>query len=137
MQICKGFKPWRVTWRRTMFLLHSSRHIDIISFNIAIRACEKGSQWQQALSLMSEARHRHLQVDVICYNAVMAACSEKTQWQVAVGLFQAGISKGLVTENIWLEYLQAIIGNIFCLHLTCESENSTCSPNILVIFSCL
>jgi len=73
-----------------MFLLHSSRYVDIISFNTAIRACEKGSQWQQALSLMSEARHRHLQVDVISYNAVMAACSEGTQWQVAVGLFQAG-----------------------------------------------
>ena len=73
-----------------MFLLHSSRHVDIISFNTAIRACEKGSQWQQALSLMSEAPHRHLQVDVISYNAVMAACSEGTQWQVAVGLFQAG-----------------------------------------------
>ena len=96
IQRFKSFKPWRVTWRRTMFLLHSSRHVDIISFNTAIRACEKGSQWQQALSLMSEARHRHLQVDVICYNAVMAACSEGTQWQVAVGFFEV---RGLVTES--------------------------------------
>eukprot|EP00434_Breviolum_minutum_P015229 symbB.v1.2.013424.t5/scaffold946.1/size149779/3 len=110
-------------WRDSMdFLDRIRRHAlvpDAASWSFCLQTGQQstGAQWKRswqllencdnlictnavlsALSLMSEARHRHLQVDVISYNAVMAACSEGTQWQVAVGLFQELRSRFVADE---------------------------------------
>ena len=39
-------------------------------------ACEKGSQWQLAMGLLSVMQTTKLEPDVISYNAAISACEE-------------------------------------------------------------
>ena len=52
---------------------------DVISYNAAISACEKGGQWQQALSLLSEMQDAGVTRNVISYNAAISACEKGGQ----------------------------------------------------------
>ena len=47
---------------------------DVISYNAAISACEKGQQWQQALSVLAEMQQTAVLPYVISYNAAISAC---------------------------------------------------------------
>lgn len=46
----------------------------MISFNAAISACEKCSEWQMALDLLAALPAAHLEADGITYNAALSAC---------------------------------------------------------------
>eukprot|EP00973_Karenia_brevis_P086985 12062354-Karenia_brevis.AAC.1 len=87
--------------------------LDVIGYDKAISACEKGAQWQQALSQfnemcekalsptgtsynafisvcmkgVSEMRRECLLLGVISHNAAISACERGAQWQQAVSLF--------------------------------------------------
>jgi len=46
---------------------------DIISYNSAISACERGRQWAMALWLLELLQEEKLQGDLITYNAAISA----------------------------------------------------------------
>ncbi len=54
---------------------------DVITYNAAISACDKGRQWQEALRLVYEMLAKGLTPDVITYNAAIFACEKGSQWQ--------------------------------------------------------
>ncbi len=47
---------------------------NVISYNSAISACEKGHQWEQASSLLQEMRSSWLEPNVVSYGAAISAC---------------------------------------------------------------
>ena len=59
---------------------------DVFSFSAAISACEKGGQWERALSLLDEMRERGVTPDVISFNAVISACEKAGKWERALWL---------------------------------------------------
>ncbi|CAL1152244.1 unnamed protein product [Cladocopium goreaui] len=71
---------------------------DIIVYNAAISACEKGGQWQQALNLFRAMPKAKAIPDSISYNAAISACEKGSQWQQALNLFEAVLrAKGTPT----------------------------------------
>ncbi|CAK0820506.1 unnamed protein product [Prorocentrum cordatum] len=58
----------------------------LVSYSACISACEKGEQWQHALSLLSEMREATWNDDVIGYSAGISACEKGQQWQRALAL---------------------------------------------------
>ena len=48
----------------------------LFSFDAAIRACDKGMQWETALGLLKEIRSRSLQADEISCSDVISACEK-------------------------------------------------------------
>ena len=70
----------------------------MISFSVAISACEKGGQWQRALALFDDMRKvgvtRRLESicragvtpSVISFSAANSACEKGGQWQQALPL---------------------------------------------------
>jgi pentatricopeptide repeat domain-containing protein 1 len=67
---------------------------DVISYNAAISACEKGLQWEKALHFLSEMRTQGLQPDVISYNAAISACEKGLQWEKALQLLSEMKTQG-------------------------------------------
>ena len=57
---------------------------DVISYNAAMSACDKGRQWQRALEVMEGMPQRALKPDVIGYSAAISACDKGGQWQRAL-----------------------------------------------------
>ena len=51
---------------------------DVYSFNAAISACEKGGQWERALSLLDEMRSAGVEPDVYSFNAALLRLSGAT-----------------------------------------------------------
>ena len=49
---------------------------DVITYNAALSACEKGQKPRQALLLLQELQFRGLQPDVITYSAAISACEK-------------------------------------------------------------
>ncbi len=46
----------------------------MISYNATMSTCEKGQQWEQALSLMPEMRRSWFEPNVISFSAATSAC---------------------------------------------------------------
>ncbi len=59
---------------------------NVITYNAAISACEKGEQWQKALGILAVMPEAGLVPNVITYNAAISACEKGQQWQQALGL---------------------------------------------------
>ena len=59
---------------------------NVISYNAAISACEKGSQWQEALELLAEMQAQGLEPNVISYSAAISACEKGEQWEKSLFL---------------------------------------------------
>ena len=49
---------------------------NVITYNAAISACEKGGRADEALKLLAEMKTAGLEPDVITYNAVISACEK-------------------------------------------------------------
>jgi len=62
--------------------------LDVVSYNSAISACEKGTQCQIALALLQEMVHQSLLLHVVSFNAAMSACGESGQWMEALTLLE-------------------------------------------------
>ncbi|CAK0829746.1 unnamed protein product [Prorocentrum cordatum] len=62
---------------------------DVICYNARISVCEKGEQWQRALSLFSEMWQARLEPDVISYSASIRACEAGGQWAKALDLLES------------------------------------------------
>jgi pentatricopeptide repeat protein len=76
---------------------------NVISFNAAISACEKGGQWQRALSLLEEMRAAGVTPNVISFSAAISACEKGGQWQRALSLLEemraAGVTPNVISFN--------------------------------------
>ena len=55
--------------------------MDVISFSAAISACEKGGQWQRALSLLEDMCKEGVTGNVIGFNAAISVCEKEDEWQ--------------------------------------------------------
>ena len=47
---------------------------DVISFSAAVSACEKGGQWERALSIFDQMRNAGVMPDMISSSATISAC---------------------------------------------------------------
>eukprot|EP00438_Fugacium_kawagutii_P035107 Skav206858 [mRNA] locus=scaffold1667:277459:282949:- [translate_table: standard] len=76
---------------------------DLICFTSAISSCEKGGQWQRALSLLDDLQFLQLQLDVVCFSAIISACQKAGEWQQALSvlaaMWVARVRANLVTFN--------------------------------------
>ena len=54
---------------------------NVITYNSAISACEKGGQRLRALDLWEWCVSAVIKPDVITYNAAICACEEGGEWQ--------------------------------------------------------
>ena len=64
-----------------------------ISYDAGIRACAKGGQWEQVLSLLSEVEKAGLGTDVMTHAVVTSAFEEGGQWQRAAILLDEVLLK--------------------------------------------
>ncbi|CAE8699622.1 unnamed protein product, partial [Polarella glacialis] len=80
--------PWALWLLRE---LRQSRRIkpDVVTFNTAASACERGSFWAGALALLTEMRSLNLPSTPISYKTVMAACERASEWRVALAVLEA------------------------------------------------
>ena len=62
---------------------------DVVSYNAAISACEKGKQWEGALTLLQEMVRLVITPGVVSFSAATSACEKGTQWEGALSLLQA------------------------------------------------
>eukprot|EP00438_Fugacium_kawagutii_P034265 Skav205194 [mRNA] locus=scaffold376:21178:21905:+ [translate_table: standard] len=97
-------------WTSALLVLAalSSLEADVISYNAAVAACEKGSRWLQSLQLLSEMQMASLLANLITYNALVTACANFLVWLQALALFQEmerqELEKNVVT---YVEVLRA------------------------------
>ena len=74
-----------------MSLLEDIRRVgvtpNVISFNAAISACEKGGQWQQTSLLLVDMGMAGVTLEVISFTAAISACEKGEQWQWQPALF--------------------------------------------------
>jgi pentatricopeptide repeat protein len=73
---------------------------DVITYNAAISACEKGGQWEKALQLLEEMQAKGVEPDVITYSATISACEKGGQWEKALQLLEEMRAKGLKPDVI-------------------------------------
>ena len=73
---------------------------DVITWNAAISACEKGAQWERALEMFEEMQRRGLQPDVITWNAVISSCQQSGSLDQAIDLFLEAQIIGIY--SLWL-----------------------------------
>ena len=90
----------RGEWRQALELLQMSKskyivNPDVITYNAAISACEKGRQWKRALELLEEMANRGLEPNVITYSAAISACEKGGQWKRALKLLEEMKSRSI------------------------------------------
>ncbi|CAK0806222.1 unnamed protein product [Prorocentrum cordatum] len=78
----------------------------VISYRAWISACEKGQQWQRALSLLSEMVETKLKPAAISYNAWISPCGKGQQWQRALSLLswivETKLDPDTIIYNAWI-----------------------------------
>ena len=64
------------------------RHLrlNLVMYNSAISACEKGGNWRGALQLLHDLEQAQLQKSLVSYNAAISACEKSGRWDLALGL---------------------------------------------------
>ncbi|CAJ1384835.1 unnamed protein product [Effrenium voratum] len=63
------------------------------AFSIAISACEKCNQWQQAVQLLADMP-RYVRPDAFAFNAAISACEKGEQWPQCLSLLSSALSCG-------------------------------------------
>merc|ERR1711865_370939 len=69
---------------------------NVISFNAAISACEKGGKWERALELLQEMRQSGVQPDVISFSSAISACESCRQYGESDRIYLQAIESGLL-----------------------------------------
>lgn len=59
---------------------------NVIAYNVAISACEKGQRWEHALDIIGACQRSCLQLALGTYSAAVGACEKAWQWQHALAL---------------------------------------------------
>jgi pentatricopeptide repeat protein len=88
---------------------------EVITYNAAMTACGKASQWERALELLSEMRERGLEPDMITYSVAISACEKGSQKERALELLsemrERGLEPNIATYTAVMQVLVAA-GNI-------------------------
>ena len=58
------------------------------AYSCAMKSCEQGSQWQQALRFFDAMVNARVKADAISYGGAASACAQAVQWQHALLLLQ-------------------------------------------------
>eukprot|EP00397_Hematodinium_sp_SG-2012_P010854 GEMP01010980.1.p1 GENE.GEMP01010980.1~~GEMP01010980.1.p1 ORF type:complete len:618 (+),score=142.76 GEMP01010980.1:258-2111(+) len=67
---------------------------DVVSYNSAISACEKGHQWELTVRLLRDmCRIKHMTPDVVSFTAAISACGKARQWGLALELLQTALQR--------------------------------------------
>ena len=72
---------------------------NVISCSAAISACEKGGEWEQALSLLSSMPGVQVMPIVISCNAAISACEKGDEWKQALSLLSAMDKKHIAPDK--------------------------------------
>lgn len=56
---------------------------DVVAFNAALCALDRGSQWQEALMMLEDMSQMRLKRSLASYGAVISACGDAFQWEAA------------------------------------------------------
>ncbi|CAE7820860.1 rsmF, partial [Symbiodinium sp. CCMP2456] len=74
---------------------------DVISYSVAISACERTAEWCTALELLRSMEQQSVSSNIIACTSAISACASGGAWQQALGLFAAlpgrSLSANLVT----------------------------------------
>eukprot|EP00439_Symbiodinium_sp_Y106_P076919 s1560_g15.t9 len=74
---------------------------DVISYSVAISACERAAEWCTALELLRSMEQQSVSSNIIACTSVISACASGGAWQQALWLFAAlpgrSLSANLVT----------------------------------------
>jgi pentatricopeptide repeat protein len=73
---------------------------NVISYNAAITACEKGMQWEKALELFEQAERDGVKRDTCTFNAAISACEKSRQLEKALQLFDQMKRDGVKRDTI-------------------------------------
>ena len=83
MTACQG------AWQQVILLLHAMEQGSIrpnaICYTAAIKACEKGGEWEAALAIYQKAQGLDGKDELLC-DAALRACQQGMQWRVALDL---------------------------------------------------
>ena len=64
---------------------------NLINDSVAISACERVQQWQQALSLLAAMQETNLVPDAIVYHVAISDCENAHSCQQTLGLVATGV----------------------------------------------
>ncbi|CAK0881598.1 unnamed protein product, partial [Prorocentrum cordatum] len=107
----------------------------LISYNAGISACEKGEQWQRALTLLSEMREAKLEPNVISYSAGISACEKGEQWQRALALLselrEAKIKPNVISYDAGISACEKGKQWQRALDLLSEMREAKLEPNVI------
>ncbi|CAE8597308.1 unnamed protein product [Polarella glacialis] len=67
-------------------MLEGRLEVNVFHCSAAISACEKGGQWQLALSLLRTMPDMRVTPNEVSYSAAISACEKGGQWQLALSL---------------------------------------------------
>ncbi|CAE7192930.1 Dtx3l [Symbiodinium necroappetens] len=77
-------------WRQALdlFRVAEHAHTDIVLYGAAVKACEEGSQWQEAICILQSLPDRALVPDTTLVNSAISACEKAEEWPWALHLLR-------------------------------------------------
>ncbi|CAE8719281.1 unnamed protein product, partial [Polarella glacialis] len=79
---------WDVSEKILLVMREGRVEINVFHASCVVSACEKGGQWQLALSYLRKLPQFALSPDRIVYNAAISACKKGGQWQLSLILLK-------------------------------------------------
>ena len=73
---------------------------NVVSYNAAMSACEKGKHWEGALVVLHEMVCHALTPNLVSYIAAISACKKGKQWEGVLGLLQEVVQCVLAPRKI-------------------------------------
>lgn len=102
-KMCSALVSALDQWQWALYLLHQlgQRRVapDVVLYSACISACEKGSEWQQALVLF-ESAVAEAQCDVVLYNAIISAFEKCGHWVLALHFLEDMELQNLAPDGI-------------------------------------
>jgi pentatricopeptide repeat protein len=74
---------------------------NVITMSAAISACEKGGQWERAVTLFESLTGLGVQPNVVTMSAVVEALDKVRKWERAMAVIDEGTSRGLF-DFVWV-----------------------------------
>ena len=92
---------------------------NVISYNSAISACEKGKQWEEALRLLQEMTDRGIEPDMFSYKSTIEACFIPGKYLNALSLVRQARKSGIfpifATRNAPVWDLRGCVLSVGCM----------------------
>ncbi len=98
-------------WQGSLELLSQSCDMHMaqtVAFNVALDACGKAFEWQEALGIFGALGLQRLQASIVSFNAVIGACGKTAHWQHALHLLREA-------QDLELEATDLTLVQHFCV----------------------